>query len=179
VAQAPVHPHYLICNADESEPGTFKDRILMEGDPFAVIEAMTIAALATGCIQGYLYVRGEYPEAQHRLTTAIAQARTRGFLGPQVMGQAFQFDIELRRGAGAYVCGEETALMNSIEGYRGEPRNKPPFPVQVGLFGEPTVVNNVETLVNVLDIVVQGGLAFAARGNRIRPAPNYFVCQDV
>ena len=164
VAQAPVHPHYLICNADESEPGTFKDRILMEADPFAVIEAMTIAALATGCAQGYLYIRGEYPEAQHRLTTAIAQARARGFLGPQVMGHAFQFDIELRRGAGAYICGEETALMNSIEGYRGEPRNKPPFPVQVGLFGKPTVVNNVETLVNVLDIVVHGGLAFAARG---------------
>ena len=164
VAQAPVQPHYLICNADESEPGTFKDRILMEADPFAVIEAMTIAALATGCTQGYLYIRGEYPEAQHRLTTAIAQARARGFLGPQVMGQAFQFDIELRRGAGAYICGEETALMNSIEGYRGEPRNKPPFPVQVGLFGKPTVVNNVETLVNVLDIVIHGGLAFAARG---------------
>jgi NADH-quinone oxidoreductase subunit F len=164
VAQAPVHPHYLICNADESEPGTFKDRILMEADPFAVIEAMTIAALATGCTQGYLYIRGEYPEAQHRLTSAIAQARARGFLGPQVMGQAFPFDIELRRGAGAYICGEETALMNSIEGYRGEPRNKPPFPVQVGLFGKPTVVNNVETLVNVLDIVAHGGPAFAARG---------------
>jgi NADH-quinone oxidoreductase subunit F len=164
VAQAPVRPHYLICNADESEPGTFKDRILMEADPFAVIEAMTIAALATGCTQGYLYIRGEYPEAQQRLTTAIAQARARGFLGPQVMGHAFQFDIELRRGAGAYICGEETALMNSIEGYRGEPRNKPPFPVQVGLFGKPTVVNNVETLVNVLDIVVHGGLAFAAQG---------------
>ena len=164
VAQAPVHPHYLICNADESEPGTFKDRILMEADPFAVIEAMTIAALATGCAQGYLYIRGEYPEAQQRLTTAIAQARARGFLGPRVMGQGLQFDIELRRGAGAYICGEETALMNSIEGYRGEPRNKPPFPVQVGLFGKPTVVNNVETLVNVLDIVLHGGLAFAARG---------------
>ena len=104
VAQAPVHPHYLICNADESEPGTFKDRILMEADPFAVIEAMTIAALATGCTQGYLYIRGEYPEAQHRLITAIAQAHTRGFLGPQVMGHAFPFDIELRRGAGAHAA---------------------------------------------------------------------------
>ena len=104
----------------------------MEADPFAVIEAMTIAALATGCAQGYLYIRGEYPEAQYRLTTAIAQARARGFLGPQVMGHAFQFDIELRRGAGAYICGEETALMNSIEGYRGELRNKRPDTV-----GEP------------------------------------------
>ena len=180
VAQAPVHPHYLICNADESEPGTFKDRILMEADPFAVIEAMTIAALATGCAQGYLYIRGEYPEAQYRLTTAMAQARARGFLGPQVMGHAFQFDIELRRGAGAYICGEETALMNSIEGYRGEPRNKPPFPVQVGLFGKPTVVNNVETLVNVLDIVVSmGAWRLRPEVHRIQLALNCFACPDV
>jgi NADH-quinone oxidoreductase subunit F len=164
VARAAVHPHYLICNADESEPGTFKDRILMEEDPFAVIEAMTIAGFATGCQQGYLYIRGEYPGARYRLAGAIAQARARGLLGDQVMGHAWRFDIEIRRGAGAYICGEETALMNSIEGYRGEPRNKPPFPVQVGLFGKPTVVNNVETLVNVLDIVAHGGLTFAALG---------------
>jgi NADH-quinone oxidoreductase subunit F len=164
VAHAAVHPHYLICNADESEPGTFKDRILMEEDPFAVIEAMTIAAFATGCQQGYLYIRGEYPGARQRLTDAVAQARARGFLGEQVMGERFHFDIELRRGAGAYICGEETALLNSLEGYRGEPRNKPPFPVQVGLFGKPTVVNNVETLVNVLEIVRHGGLAYAALG---------------
>jgi NADH-quinone oxidoreductase subunit F len=164
VARAPIQPHYLICNADESEPGTFKDRILMEADPFAVIEAMTIAGLATGCQQGYLYIRGEYPEARQRLTNAIAQARTRGFLGDNVIGHGLRFDIELCRGAGAYICGEETALLNSLEGYRGEPRNKPPFPVQVGLFGKPTVVNNVETLVNVLDIVLHGGLAFAALG---------------
>jgi NADH-quinone oxidoreductase subunit F len=159
-----VHPHYLICNADESEPGTFKDRILMEEDPFAVIEAMTIAGFATGCQQGYLYIRGEYPGARYRLTEAIAQARARGLLGDNVMGHGWRFDIELRRGAGAYICGEETALLNSIEGYRGEPRNKPPFPVQEGLFGKPTVVNNVETLVNVLDIVAHGGLPFAALG---------------
>jgi NADH-quinone oxidoreductase subunit F len=164
VARTPVYPHYLICNADESEPGTFKDRILMEADPFAVIEAMTIAGLAAGCQQGYLYIRGEYPEARHRLTQAIVQARARGFLGDNVIGHGLRFDIELRRGAGAYICGEETALLNSLEGYRGEPRNKPPFPVQVGLFGKPTVVNNVETLVNVLDIVLHGGLAFAALG---------------
>jgi NADH-quinone oxidoreductase subunit F len=164
VARAAVHPHYLICNADESEPGTFKDRILMEEDPFAVIEAMTIAAFATGCQQGYLYIRGEYPVARQRLTDAMAQARARGFLGERVMGEPFHFDIELRRGAGAYICGEETALLNSLEGYRGEPRNKPPFPVQVGLFGKPTVVNNVETLVNVLEIVLHGGPAYAALG---------------
>jgi NADH-quinone oxidoreductase subunit F len=164
VARVAVHPHYLICNADESEPGTFKDRILMEADPFAVIEAMTIAAFATGCQQGYLYIRGEYPQARQRLANAMAQARARGFLGEQVMGERFQFDIELRRGAGAYICGEETALLNSLEGYRGEPRNKPPFPVQVGLFGKPTVINNVETLVNVLEIVEHGGVAYAASG---------------
>jgi NADH-quinone oxidoreductase subunit F len=164
VARAAVRPHYLVCNADESEPGTFKDRVLMEEDPFSVLEAMTIAGFATGCEQGYLYIRGEYPHATRRLEGAIAQARGRGLLGENVMRQGFRFDIELRRGAGAYICGEETALLNSIEGYRGEPRNKPPFPVQVGLFGKPTVVNNVETLVNVLDIVLTGGPTFAAVG---------------
>jgi NADH-quinone oxidoreductase subunit F len=155
VSKAPVRPHYIVCNADESEPGTFKDRELMERDPFAVIEGMTIAAFATGCEKGYLYVRGEYPLARRRIENAIDQARARGFL---------DCDIEVRRGAGAYICGEETALFNSIEGKRGEPRNKPPFPVQAGLFGKPTLVNNVETLVNVLDIVVEGGAAFAATG---------------
>jgi NADH-quinone oxidoreductase subunit F len=166
VAKAPVRPHYLVCNADESEPGTFKDRELMERDPFAVVEAMTIAALATGCEQGYLYVRGEYPLARHRIENAIQQARVHGFLGEDIAGSGGRFEIEVRRGAGAYICGEETALFNSIEGKRGEPRNKPPFPVQVGLFGKPTLVNNVETLVNVLDIVVEGGAAFAATGTQ-------------
>jgi NADH-quinone oxidoreductase subunit F len=164
VARAAARPHYLICNADESEPGTFKDRVLMEEDPFSVVEAMTIAGFTTSCEQGYLYIRGEYPQATKRLADAIAQARARGLLGDNVMGQGFRFDIELRRGAGAYICGEETALLNSIEGYRGEPRNKPPFPVQVGLFGKPTVVNNVETLVNVLPIMLSGGPAFATVG---------------
>ena len=124
-----MRPHYLVCNADESEPGTFKDRVLMESDPFGLIEAMTIAGYATGCERGYLYIRGEYPLATRRLQHAIEAARARGFLGPDVMGAGFAFDIELRRGAGAYICGEETALFNSIEGFRGEPRNKPPFPV--------------------------------------------------
>jgi NADH-quinone oxidoreductase subunit F len=154
----------MVCNADESEPGTFKDRVLMEEDPFAVIEAMTIAAFATGCEQGYIYIRGEYPLATKRLLGALAQTRTAGLLGERVMDTPFRFDIELRRGAGAYICGEETALFNSIEGFRGEPRNKPPFPVESGLFGKPTVVNNVETLVNVLDVVRDGGAAFAATG---------------
>jgi NADH-quinone oxidoreductase subunit F len=164
VARSPVRPHYLVCNADESEPGTFKDRVLMEEDPFALIEAMTIAGYATGCEQAFLYIRGEYPLATTRLRSAIAQARVRGLLGDNVMGEGVRFDIELRRGAGAYICGEETALFNSIEGLRGEPRNKPPFPVQAGLFHEPTVVNNVETLVNVLDVVLAGGPAFAKVG---------------
>ena len=164
VARAAARPHYMVCNADESEPGTFKDRVLMEEDPFAVIEAMTIAAFATGCEQGYIYIRGEYPLATKRLLGALVQARAAGLLGQRVMDTPFRFDIELRRGAGAYICGEETALFNSIEGFRGEPRNKPPFPVEFGLFGKPTVVNNVETLVNVLDIVRDGGAAFAATG---------------
>jgi NADH-quinone oxidoreductase subunit F len=164
VARAPVRPHYVVCNADESEPGTFKDRVLMEQDPFALIEAMTIAGFATGSERGYLYIRGEYPLAASRLTLAISQARTRGLLGTAVMGSGLRFDIELRRGAGAYICGEETALFNSIEGLRGEPRNKPPFPVQSGLFGKPTLINNVETLANVLDVVLGGGPEFAGVG---------------
>jgi len=164
VARTPARPHYMVCNADESETGTFKDRVLMEGDPFAVVEAMTIAALATGCEHGYMYVRGEYPLARHRMESAVQQARERGFLGEDVTGSGARFDIEVRRGASAYICGEETALFNSIEGKRGEPRNKPPFPVQSGLFSKPTLVNNVETLVNVLEILNHGAAAFAATG---------------
>ena len=164
VARQPAQPHYLVCNADESEPGTFKDRVLMESDPFALVEAMTIAAYATGCEHGFVYVRAEYPLAPARLEHAFAQARAHGFLGDDVMGAGFAFDLELRIGAGAYVCGEETALFQSIEGYRGEPRNKPPFPVEVGLFGKPTVVNNVETLFNVLEIVSDTGTRYAETG---------------
>lgn len=157
-------PRFVVANGDESEPGTFKDRVLMEEDPFAVIEAMTIAGWAVGAEQGYLYVRGEYPLATRRLTGAIEQARADGFLGQDVLGRGVVFDIELRRGAGAYICGEETALFNSIEGYRGEPRSKPPFPAERGLFGKPTLVNNIETLVNVLPIINEGGRAFAETG---------------
>ncbi|TMA16915.1 MAG: NADH-quinone oxidoreductase subunit E, partial [Deltaproteobacteria bacterium] len=157
VARQPARPRYLICNADESEPGTFKDRVLMEADPFAIVESMTICAYATGCEQGFVYVRGEYPLAVERLQGAIDAARARGLLGGDLMGRGVRFDVEIRKGAGAYICGEETAIFNSIEGFRGEPRNKPPFPVESGLFGKPTVVNNVETLVNVLGIVLEGG----------------------
>jgi NADH-quinone oxidoreductase subunit F len=163
VRSAPL-PRYLVCNADESEPGTFKDRVLMEDDPFAVVEAMVIAGFATGCETSYVYVRGEYPLATERLAGAIRLCRARGYLGGDVLGHGVRFDVELRRGAGAYICGEEMALINSLEGRRGEPRNKPPFPTQVGLFGQPTVINNVETLVNVLPIVLGGGKAFAAVG---------------
>ena len=155
---------YLVCNADESEPGTFKDRVLMEEDPYLLIESMTIAGLATGCRQGFLYIRGEYPLAFERLSHAVHEARHHGFLGKKILNLDLSFDIEIRRGAGAYICGEETALFNSIEGYRGEPRNKPPFPTEVGLFGRPTLVNNVETLVNVPGIVLWGGRSFAGIG---------------
>ncbi len=164
VARAPVRPHYIVCNADESEPGTFKDRVLMEHDPFAIVEAMTIAAYAAGCERGFIYIRGEYPLAAARLQHAIAGAREHGLLGDDVMGRGLRFDVELRRGAGAYICGEETALFNSIEGKRGEPRNKPPFPAEAGLFGKPTLINNVETLVNLPSIVIDGGAAYAATG---------------
>ncbi len=164
VAAASARPHYLVCNADESEPGTFKDRALMEEDPFALIEAMTIAGYATGSEKGYLYIRGEYPLAVARAAHAIDACRRDGLLGPDVMGSGFGFDVEIRKGGGAYICGEETALFNSIEGFRGEPRNKPPFPTDRGLFAKPTVVNNVETLFNVLDVVLHGGAAFASIG---------------
>ncbi|MFJ4534886.1 NAD(P)H-dependent oxidoreductase subunit E [Streptomyces tibetensis] len=173
-ASQPDRPHYLVCNADESEPGTFKDRVLMEGDPYALVEAMTIAGYATGAHKGYLYLRGEYPRALHLLEHAIGQARARGLLGDDVLGQGYAFDIEIRRGAGAYICGEETALFNSIEGYRGEPRSKPPFPVEKGLFGKPTVENNVETLVNVLPILTMGAPAYAAIGTGRSTGPKLF-----
>src|SRR5712692_2048342 len=174
VAKSTVRPRYLVCNADESEPGTFKDRVVMEADPFALVEAMTIAGYAAGCEVGYLYVRGEYPLARRRIEHAIRQARDRGLLGKDILGRGLSFDIEVRRGGGAYICGEETALFNSIEGKRGEPRNKPPFPVQSGLFGKPTLVNNVETLINVLDIVVEGGAPFAATGTQESTGPRLF-----
>jgi NADH-quinone oxidoreductase subunit F len=173
-ASQPDHPHYLVCNADESEPGTFKDRVVMEGDPYALVEAMTVAAYAVGAHKGYLYLRGEYPRALHRMEHAIGQARARGLLGEDVLGQGYAFDIEIRRGAGAYICGEETALFNSIEGYRGEPRSKPPFPVEKGLFGKPTAENNVETLVNVLPILTRGAEAYAAIGTPGSTGPKLY-----
>lgn len=164
VANAPGRPKHIVVNADESEPGTFKDRILLENDPFTLIEAVTIAGFATGAAKGWIYVRGEYPLVAERLTDALAQAREAGFLGERIARSSFSFDIELRRGAGAYICGEETALFNSLEGFRGEPRQKPPFPVTNGLFDRPTVINNPETLANVPGILLDGGAAYAAIG---------------
>ena len=157
VASAAGATRYVIANADESEPGTFKDRVVLEHDPFAVIEAMTIAGWAVGAAQGYVYVRDEYPAARAALAHAIATAEDAGWLGDDAGRLGVPFRIELRRGAGAYICGEETALFNSIEGHRGEPRTKPPFPVESGLFGAPTLVHNVETLVNVLRILDPAG----------------------
>jgi NADH-quinone oxidoreductase subunit F len=174
VAQAPARPKYLVCNADESEPGTFKDRVLMEEDPFAVIEAMTIAGTTVGAELGFLYVRAEYPLAHERLSGAIEAARARGLLGDDVMGRGARFHIELRRGAGAYICGEETALFASLEGFRGEPRTKPPFPVEAGLFGRPTLVNNVETLVNVQGILSEGAAAYRSLGTPSSPGTRLF-----
>ena len=174
VAKQPIRPHYFICNADESEPGTFKDRVLMEQDPFAVLESLSIAGYATGSEKGFIYVRGEYPHATSMLERAIDQAYARGFLGADVMGEGFAFDVELRRGAGAYICGEETSLFNSIEGKRGEPRNKPPFPVERGVFGKPTGINNVETLVNVLEVLTLGGSAYTKIGTPDSTGPRLF-----
>jgi NADH-quinone oxidoreductase subunit F len=160
----PKRRHYVVCNADESEPGTFKDRVLMEGDPFAILEGMTIAALATGAEQGYIYLRGEYPLAAERMAHAIEAAQKKGLLGKDILASGLNFNIEIRRGAGAYICGEETALFNSIEGYRGEPRNKPPFPTQAGLFRQPTAVNNVETLANIPLSLRESGAAYVRTG---------------
>jgi NADH-quinone oxidoreductase subunit F len=174
VAEQEGRPRHLVCNADESEPGTFKDRVVMEGDPFSLVEAMTVAGLAIGAEQGWLYIRGEYPVATGRLVHAISEAYAAGLLGADVAGSGVRFDLTLRSGAGAYICGEETALFNSIEGFRGEPRNKPPFPTTHGLFGEPTAINNVETLVNVLPVVLMGGEAYAADGTERSPGTKLF-----
>ncbi len=155
---------YVCCNADEGDPGAFMDRSVLEGDPHVVLEAMAIAGYAIGASQGYIYVRAEYPIAVERLEIAIAQAREYGLLGNDIFGTGFNFDIGLRLGAGAFVCGEETALMTSIEGNRGEPRPRPPFPAQKGLFGKPTILNNVETYANIPQIILHGPEWFAAMG---------------
>jgi len=155
---------YVCCNADEGDPGAFMDRSILEGDPHALIEAMAIAGYAIGASQGYVYVRAEYPIAVKRLQIAIDQAREYGLLGKDIFGTGFNFDLDIRLGAGAFVCGEETALMTSIEGHRGEPRPRPPFPAVKGLFGKPTVLNNVETYANIAQIILKGADWFASMG---------------
>ena len=155
---------YVCCNADEGDPGAFMDRSVLEGDPHVVLEAMAIAGYAIGASQGYIYIRAEYPIAVDRLEIAIGQAREYGLLGKNIFGSGFDFDIELRLGAGAFVCGEETALMTSIEGNRGEPRPRPPFPAQKGLFQKPTILNNVETYANIPQIILNGSAWFSSMG---------------
>ena len=165
---------HVIANCDESEPGTFKDRIVMENDPFAVIEGLMLAGFATGASNGWIYIRGEYPLSTARLEHAIGVCRSAGLLGDDMAGSGHAFDVELRRGAGAYICGEETALMESIAGFRGEPRNKPPFPSTHGLFGEPTAVNNPETLLNALHIVEHGAADYRSVGTEQSPGTRLF-----
>ena len=173
-AKAAGQPKYIVCNADESEPGTFKDRILMEEDPHRTIEGMIIAAHAVGASRGYIYVRGEYPSAFKVMSEAVDEARQAGAIGENIFGSGLDFDIELRLGAGAYICGEETALLESIEGKRGFPRIKPPFPTTHGLFAKPTVINNVETFCNVPLIIERGAAEYRKIGTERSPGPKLF-----
>ncbi len=175
VAQVDDFPKYVICNADESEPGTFKDRMVLEGDPHSMIEAMALAGYAVGANEGYIYVRGEYKLAQERLARAIKQAREYGLLGKNIFGSDFDFDIHIHTGAGAYICGEETALIESIEGKRGEPRIRPPYPTTHGLWGKPTVVNNVETLANVPAIINNGAAWYRGFGTKSSPGTKVYT----
>jgi len=166
---------YVICNADESEPGTFKDRLVLEGDPHAIIEAMLIAAYAVGADEGYVYIRGEYNLAITRMKKAIEQARNYGLLGKNIFGTDFSFDIHIHAGAGAYICGEETALIESIEGNRGEPRSRPPYPTTAGLWQKPTLVNNVETLANIPAIIRNGADWYKAIGTPSSPGTKVYT----
>ncbi|MCR4391792.1 MAG: NADH-quinone oxidoreductase subunit NuoF [Candidatus Acetothermia bacterium] len=175
VRLAPGPEKYVICNADEGEPGTFKDRLILEGDPHKLIEAMAIAAYAVGARTGIVYVRGEYKLSIARISRAIAQAREYGLLGPRILDTAFSFDVEVRPGAGAYVCGEETALIESLEGERGWPRIRPPYPVTHGLWGKPTVVNNVETLANVPEILRRGAAWYRTLGTPTCPGTKVYT----
>ncbi|NPV42273.1 MAG: NADH-quinone oxidoreductase subunit NuoF [Anaerolineae bacterium] len=175
VAGTKSEKKYVICNADESEPGTFKDRLILEGDPHSIIEAMTIAAYAVGADEGYLYIRGEYALAQARLLKAILQAKQMGFLGENIFNSGFNFELHVHGGAGAYVCGEETALIESIEGKRGEPRPRPPYPTTNGLWDKPTLVNNVETLANVPPIIRNGAAWFKSFGTPTSPGTKVYT----
>ncbi len=175
VAKEKSAKKYVICNADESEPGTFKDRLILEGDPHSIIEALALAAYAVGADEGYIYIRGEYTLAQERFKLAVLQAREMGFLGQNIFGTAFNFDLHIHSGAGAYICGEETALLESIEGKRGQPRTRPPFPTTHGLFGKPTLVNNVETLANVPPILLNGASWYRGFGTPSSPGTKVYT----
>lgn len=174
-AKAVADQKYVICNADEGEPGTFKDRLILEGDPHCILEAMAITGYAIGATQGYIYIRGEYRQSIEKVQQVIEQARANNLLGKDIFGSGFDFDIAIREGAGAYVCGEETALIESIEGKRGEPRDKPPFPPQCGLWGKPTIVNNVETLANIPQIILNGAAWFRGIGTEDCPGTKVFT----
>ncbi|HEY8486793.1 MAG TPA: NADH-quinone oxidoreductase subunit NuoF [Limnochordales bacterium] len=167
-------PRYLVCNADESEPGTFKDRLLIERNPHLVVEGVLLAAYAIGAARAFIYLRGEFRQGYEILSRALEQARRRGYVGERILGSDFSVEVVIHRGAGAYICGEETGLLNSLEGRRGEPRLKPPFPASVGLYGMPTVVNNVETLACVPFIVARGARWFASIGPEKSPGPKIF-----
>ena len=173
-AEAFGSPKYIVCNADESEPGTFKDRVLLENDPFAILEGMLIAGYVIGAEKGFMYIRGEYYKAQHIFQEVIDVARAHGYLGENILGSGYSFDIEIRSGAGAYICGEETALFESIEGKRGFPRLKPPFPTTQGLFQRPTAINNVETFANVTLIMEIGVEKYRSFGSESSPGPRLF-----
>lgn len=175
VAKTPSKKKYVICNADESEPGTFKDRLVLEGDPHCILEAMIIAGYAVGADEGYLYIRGEYALAQERMRKAIAQAEEYGFLGENIFGSKFSFKLHIHSGAGAYICGEETALIESIEGKRGEPRSRPPYPTTNGLWNMPTLVNNVETLANIPAIIRHGAKWYRAIGTPSSPGTKVYT----
>ncbi len=170
----PKFPKYLLCNADEGEPGTFKDRPILEKNPHLLIEGMIISGYAIGAEYGYIYLRGEYPHAKDVLNKAIAQAYDNGLLGDNIMNKGIRFHLAVHQGAGAYICGEETALIESLEGDRGQPRTRPPFPVNVGVFSKPTVVNNVETLSNLPHIIETGGDAYSKIGSPECPGPKLF-----
>ena len=173
-AKADGQPKYVVCNADEAEPGTFKDRVMLEDDPHRVLEGILISAYAVGATRGFIYIRGEYTYPYQVVSQAVAEARQAGYIGQKILGSIFSFDLELRRGAGAYVCGEETALFEAIEGKRGLPRVKPPFPTTSGLFGKPTVINNVETLVNLPLILSKGAAYYRSIGTEKSPGPKLF-----
>ncbi len=175
VSKAKGDKKFVVCNADESEPGTFKDRVIIEGDPHSILEAMTIAGYAVGASEGYVYVRGEYLLAQNRLLQAIRQAEEMGMLGSHIFGTNFSFHIHIHSGAGAYICGEETALIESIEGKRGEPRSRPPYPTTHGLWGKPTLVNNVETLANVPAIIRNGAAWYRSIGTPSSPGTKVYT----